>query len=146
MRSGASVMQNIDAIFFMLRWARFGFDKNRTGTRYVELVCFASSGTYGSVVRFGTLGVQNVDASFSCLGRPGSDPTNSAPGDVTPNLYFYSWWDLRVTLCVLVHLGRETSMHYFACSGGPRADPTESVLRHITLNLSFCIHWDLHVT
>jgi hypothetical protein len=40
--SGASGARNINALFFMLRWARYRSHRKRVGTRYVELVCFAS--------------------------------------------------------------------------------------------------------
>jgi hypothetical protein len=34
----ASGVQEVDALFFMLEWDRYGFDKMRTRTRYAELV------------------------------------------------------------------------------------------------------------
>jgi hypothetical protein len=36
--SGAFGAQNINALFFMLGWDWYGFDKNCTGTCYAELV------------------------------------------------------------------------------------------------------------
>jgi hypothetical protein len=36
--SGASGVRNVDALVFMLWWARCGFNKKCTGTRYVKLV------------------------------------------------------------------------------------------------------------
>jgi hypothetical protein len=37
-QSGASGSQNVDALFFTLRWDRYGNHKKHAGTRYVELV------------------------------------------------------------------------------------------------------------
>jgi hypothetical protein len=45
--SGASEPQNIDTLFFMLRWAWCCFHKKRIVILYAELVFFASSGIYG---------------------------------------------------------------------------------------------------
>jgi hypothetical protein len=36
--SSASRAQNGEALFFMLRWDRYGFDKKHIRTRYVKLV------------------------------------------------------------------------------------------------------------
>jgi hypothetical protein len=36
--SGASGPRNIDALFFLLRWDRSGFQKKFAGTSYAELV------------------------------------------------------------------------------------------------------------
>jgi hypothetical protein len=53
-------------------------------------------------------------------------------------LVFFIQWDLWVSYCVLVCLGRETSsMHYFSCLSGTGTDSTESGLGHVTLNLYF---------
>jgi hypothetical protein len=66
---------------------------------------------------------------FSSLGRP-----------VMSYLCFCIFYDLWVTKCILVCLGRETPTHYL---GEPGTDPTKSTLRHVTPNMCFCIWWDL---
>jgi hypothetical protein len=37
---GASGAQNINALFFMLGWDRYGYDKKCVGTRYAEPMFF----------------------------------------------------------------------------------------------------------
>jgi hypothetical protein len=61
---------------------------------------------------------------ISSSAGPGADPNKSMQGHITMNLYFCIRCDLRVTLCVLVRPGLETSTHYFSCLGGPGVDPT----------------------
>jgi hypothetical protein len=51
--SGASSTRNVDALFFMLRWDRYGFDKKRFTTHYAELVFFHPLGYVGHVVHSG---------------------------------------------------------------------------------------------
>jgi hypothetical protein len=80
---------------------------------------------------------------FSCSGGPGADTTKSVPGHVMINLCFHIWRDLRVTYCILLHLGREISTHYFACSGGAGTDFTKNAPGDITPNLCFCIRRDM---
>jgi hypothetical protein len=47
---GTSEAQNLNALFSMLRWDRYGFPKKRVGTRYRELVLLLRVGSVGHVV------------------------------------------------------------------------------------------------
>jgi hypothetical protein len=47
------------------------------------------------------------------------------------------WWDRRVTQCIPVRPGHETSMLYFLYSGGTSECNAKSVLGHVTPNLYF---------
>jgi hypothetical protein len=42
-------------------------------------------------------------------------PTRSVPGHIALNMCFCILHDLEVTLCILLHPGRETSVHNFSC-------------------------------
>jgi hypothetical protein len=77
-RSGASRVRNVDALFFMLGCAPRGFPKKRTQTRYTELVFFASGGIHGSNSAFCCDQATKMSMHyFSCSGEIGTDTTNS---------------------------------------------------------------------
>jgi hypothetical protein len=60
--------RNVDALFFMLEWDWYGFDKKRTKTRYAELV----------VLHAVRPGRETLTQYFSCLGGTGTDSTKCA--------------------------------------------------------------------
>jgi hypothetical protein len=51
--SGACRVRNLDALFFVLQWDRYGFHKKRFRTRYAELVFLHPLGSAGHVVHSG---------------------------------------------------------------------------------------------
>jgi hypothetical protein len=55
--SRASGVQNVDALFFMVEWARCGFHKKRIGTHYAELMFLESVGSGSHLVHSGAFGV-----------------------------------------------------------------------------------------
>jgi hypothetical protein len=55
--SGASRPRNVDALFFMLVWDRYRFDKKRVGTRYTELVFLHPVRSVGHVMHSGVPGL-----------------------------------------------------------------------------------------
>jgi hypothetical protein len=66
--SVASWKRNVEALFFMLGWDRYGLDRKHSGTSYAKLVFLDPVGSVGHVVHFSASGVRNIDALFSMLG------------------------------------------------------------------------------
>jgi hypothetical protein len=112
----ASEARNIDALFFMLGWDHYGFQKQHNETRYAELVFYIRwdlRATYYLPLRPGRKTSMHY---FSCSAGTGTVSTKSVMGHVTPNL----------CLCI----GK---------------DSRNSAMGHVTPNLHFCIRWDLRV-
>jgi hypothetical protein len=53
-------VQDVDSLFFMIGWDRYGFAKKRTETRYTEVMFLHSMGSPCHVVHSTAFGVQNT--------------------------------------------------------------------------------------
>jgi hypothetical protein len=130
---GASRARNVDALIFVLWWARCGFHKKHVGTRYATLLFFLE-GSACHVVQSGAFRGHNVNGLFCMLGwawcgiRKERTRTRYAEPVFLPPVG--SAGHLRFP----VHPGSETSTRYFSCSVGPGAASIESAPEHITLN------------
>jgi hypothetical protein len=90
--SGASGVRNINALFFMLRWDQYGFDKSAFGHVTLNL-CFRIR--WDLWVMWSILVHLRHESSrhyFSCLGGTGTDVTKNASGHVMPNLCCWILW------------------------------------------------------
>jgi hypothetical protein len=111
--STVSGARNVDVLFFMLGWDRYRFDKKRFRTLYAELLFSHPVGSMGNVVHSSASGARNIEVLFSYSGGTGMDSIKIMLGHVTSNFCFCILWDMRVTYCISVRLGRESSAHYF---------------------------------
>jgi hypothetical protein len=112
-RSSVSGAWNIDAIFFMLRWAWCNFHKKHTIKCYAEHVFFISGeicetrsafhvflhpvGSASHVVSYGAPAHKTLTNYLSCLGGPDAVIEKSVPRHVMTNFCFWILRDLRVT-------------------------------------------------
>jgi hypothetical protein len=83
-----SVVQNINALFFMLEWAQSGLHKKCVGIRYIELVFLHPVRSAGHVCILVRPGRKILMHYFSCSVGPCAVFIKIAPGHVTPNLCF----------------------------------------------------------
>jgi hypothetical protein len=61
---GAFRAQNVDALFFLLRWDRYRLHEMCVGTYYAELMFLHPVGSAGHVLHSGASGVRNIDTLF----------------------------------------------------------------------------------
>jgi hypothetical protein len=84
------------------------------GTHYAELVFSHLVGFEGHVVHSGVSELKSVDVLFFMFGWARCGVHKKHAGTRYAALVFFCIrWDLRVTKCILVHPGRETSSHHF---------------------------------
>jgi hypothetical protein len=86
---------NVDTLFFMLGWDRYGFYKKHVGTCYAELVFLHPVRSAGHVMHSAHLGRATSEHYFSCSSSYGTYSTKSTTGRGILNLCFCIQWDLR---------------------------------------------------
>jgi hypothetical protein len=98
----------------MLGWGPLRITQIASWDTLNQTCVFSSGGIYGSrSMLWCVRGVKQRCTIFHSQLGPRANPAKSALGHAMPNLCFGVQWDLQVMQCVLVHSGRETSMHYF---------------------------------
>jgi hypothetical protein len=88
---------NMITLFFMFRWAWYGFNKKHTGTRYVELMILHPVGSAGHIAHSGTFEARNVKTTFFMLRCARCGFHKKCAETHYTKLTFYINWDLWVT-------------------------------------------------
>jgi hypothetical protein len=143
--SGACGAQNIDTLFFMLGWDRYGFNKKHAATCYAKLMFFHPVGSAAHVVHTGASRAQNVDALFFMLGWTGTDSTKCAPGHIAPKSIFASSGICGSRSAFRCVRGTNHRCTTFYARVGP-VQIQQKARGDIMMNLCFYIRLDLWIT
>jgi hypothetical protein len=135
----------VTIVFFMFRWDWFGFDKNRIGTRYTDIVFFHPVGSAGHVVHFGASGTRNVIALFFMLGWDRYRFDEKCARTRYPELVFLHPAKYAGHIVHSRASGARNVDALFFMLGWATIVSIKSMLGHITLNLYFCNMWDMRV-
>jgi hypothetical protein len=86
--SGPSRTRNVIALFFMLDWDMYGYDKKRAKTFYAELMFLEPVGSAGHVVHSNASRARNMVALFFVLERDWYGFDKRCPGTRYTELVF----------------------------------------------------------
>jgi hypothetical protein len=124
--------QNIDALFFMLVWARCGFQKKHSERHYVKLVFLYLMGSIGHILHYSASEARNVDALCFILGWARCGFHKKTPRETLSQT------------CVFVFGGIYGACSAFRCVRGAKRRCTIFMLGwslFVRINTCFCKSW-----